>query len=480
MKKFWKYFTIVILLLLGLVCVGFAYLFFVPGSTLFGLTYISHNDDYSTKEFALTDINKVVVNSRSFDVKIMETKGAKTRVNVHSSALGFAKKRNSEVKITSDVERGILTVNVTEPHGALFINDSRIEILVPESSELNLAINNNNAQVSIENSAIKLNNLDYTAKNGRFRLKKANILGDLTLDLNNSDFEIYKDSGLNGNNVNLKTSRGTFDAKDTDLGYITVEENVRGVILAKSCTNIIERVNTAGGRIEIGTVQVANIQSSDTNIKIGRLEAGGTLVLTNSGKVDVNLILSNTDIRTNKGNINIGESAASVICESKQGNITINKASLFVTTKNESGNTKVSFNEDVEGFGGSSTARSVLSETNSGEISITGAENVNIKITGRGRADVKMRNVLGVNIFDVGAGGLYIQFGTTSVFDLTCELESSSLNANFVGLTNAITSNEGVAYPLHVNCGSTTNLMSVLANQGNIRIRDDITAEKGY
>ena len=77
MKKFWKYFTILILLLIGLFCVGLLYLFFVPSAELFGIKYISLNKDVYTQEYAAESVNTVVLNSRSYDVNIIPSSNQK-------------------------------------------------------------------------------------------------------------------------------------------------------------------------------------------------------------------------------------------------------------------------------------------------------------------------------------------------------------------------------------------------------------------
>ena len=126
MKKFWKYFTILILLLTGLFCVGLLYLFFVKGSTLFNITYVSHNKTYLSKSYTASEVSTIKLNSRAYRVNIVPAKSEEISASVQARTLGYTLVKNSNVSVTSKLVDGILTIEVDEPYGIAFRGDSFI------------------------------------------------------------------------------------------------------------------------------------------------------------------------------------------------------------------------------------------------------------------------------------------------------------------------------------------------------------------
>ncbi|MBQ8615809.1 MAG: hypothetical protein IJ415_04510, partial [Clostridia bacterium] len=73
MKKVWKYLVITLLLLLGLCCVGVLYLFFMPGTSLFNITYINYNIKKETSKYSASHVSAIELNSRSYEIEIIES-----------------------------------------------------------------------------------------------------------------------------------------------------------------------------------------------------------------------------------------------------------------------------------------------------------------------------------------------------------------------------------------------------------------------
>ena len=109
MKVFVRYFLIVILLLIGLFALGILYLFFVPGSSLFGITYISYSDNYNSEAYDASNISTIRLNSRAYDVFVVPASSEEISVRVYANSLGFVLNKNSKVDIEEDVENGELT-----------------------------------------------------------------------------------------------------------------------------------------------------------------------------------------------------------------------------------------------------------------------------------------------------------------------------------------------------------------------------------
>ena len=84
MKGFWKYFTLTILLVLGLGCIGVLYLFFVPGSSLFNITYISKKENFKASIDA-TDVTKIEMYSKNFDINFTTNDEEQIIVEVYSN-----------------------------------------------------------------------------------------------------------------------------------------------------------------------------------------------------------------------------------------------------------------------------------------------------------------------------------------------------------------------------------------------------------
>ena len=98
MKSFGKYLTISLLLILGLGCVGVLYLFFIPNSSLFNITYINHHKKYNSKLYTPSEINHIVVNSRSYDVVVEATDNDQIKLEVDSRSFGFVLTKNQNLQ----------------------------------------------------------------------------------------------------------------------------------------------------------------------------------------------------------------------------------------------------------------------------------------------------------------------------------------------------------------------------------------------
>ena len=151
MKKFWKYFIITILLLTGLFFVGLLFLFFVPSSSIFGITFISYNDRQISNSYEISKVNSIVLNSRSYDIEIESTKSSTITARIENHSLGYVLKKNSNLLLKEDLTNGVLKFTISEPYGAAFKNNSKIKLLIPNAAK------DKSLDLSLENKNLHLN-----------------------------------------------------------------------------------------------------------------------------------------------------------------------------------------------------------------------------------------------------------------------------------------------------------------------------------
>ncbi len=476
MKVFWKYFLIVILLLIGLFALCILYLFFVPGSSLFGITYISYHDNYYSQSYDSSSISRIEISSRSYDFEIVPADSENISVRVYANSLGFVLNRNSDINIDANVDSGVLTFNIDEPYGAAIANDSLIQLRIPTSKSFDIVLNNRSAQSSINNENLQINNLIYNTTSGNFSFNSGSILGYIDASIGRGDFIIGSNVLTNTNNVTLSATSGYFEALNSVLGNFEIESNNNAVILLKECHNFIEDIDEAGGRIEIDTVFYLDLNSSDTNVYINNLTNGSNIILTRSGTVEIQNNLATSDITTNTGNIVISESTGPLILTSGDGNITVNSTFSRVTASSTYGDINVIFNSDAESYLNNRNSRTLQATTNNGKITASGVENVYITIKDNGRAEISMQNVYGENVVNGRSGSVSLLINRYAEYRLHTKTDSGDVSVNLMQIsstgTGGYTDKERTEY---INCDeySFTATLEVTTTTGNLHIRDE-------
>jgi len=475
MKKFWKYFTLTILFLLGLCCVGILYLFFVPGSSLFGICYKSYNNYYKSESYNSEKYKTIVLNSNDYDVHIVESTNDDISVRVYSNSLGFFLTKNSNTKISPvvNLEKETLTFNITEPNGLAFNNSSRIDLSIPADMQFNITLKNNKASTFISNENIIINNLTYTTNNGDFSISKAELNGDLKLNLNKADFKISDNTKTNLNDVELSLTSGRFLASDSKFNNVSIKENTRGIVKLKECENITQDTKTAGGSIEIETASFANIKSSSTNVNINNIMNGGIITLSENGDVKINKLIGRTSIVTNSGNININEVSSYLNVETIldietiSGNINIANAYENINLKTKTGTANIVYHKDA-------TNKYLSAETSNGKIIASGLEKVNLLITNNGRAEIDMSDIVDTSSINGKKGSIFVRVNKNSKYKLVTKSESS-VRVNLAQIPNYGGYTTGEETTTYVNCSETTfgnNVLNVSTTSGDLTILD--------
>ena len=513
MKKFWKYLLIIILLLLGLCCIGVLYLFFVPASSLFNITYISLDKTYSSQAFS-TELNftTIEVNSRSYDVQLVPVESSNSvSVQVYANSFGFVLTQNKAVSITSQIVNNSLIFNISEPYGMALKNQSKISIFVPANSNFNLTLANDNANTSISSSGSKdeklpllsLNDVKYTTNNGNFNISNCNLAGNLYLNLGSAVCSLgnnvyLKTDDVNSNvtnNVYLNMTSGKFRAADYGFNEIVVESNNNGVIIAKSCQKFNSKNTEAGGSVELGTVALADFVGADTNIYINELDTG-TIRLTKSGSIEIGEVTTNVSLESCYGSISVKKATGHVFAESKDsGSINIENSSSTVDVTSVYGDISVSFADGKnydESDGQTFKARNLVAKTVNGLITARGVQHIKLDITGRGRAHIYMDNVFGNDNYIHGKDGeVYVQFKELSEelaptghahYQLKTKSSGQNVSINLSGNPQAggDTDNGYHLYYVHSTKedypDTYNNEIEINTDTGSLKVRDDISA----
>ena len=481
MKKFWKYFAIVILSLVGLCAIGILYLFIVPNSSLFGICYISYNENFSSNIYNTTEnaINKVTLNSYNYDVNIVSTEDSNIYAKVYANSFGFVLKKNSQLKIDSSLVSGNLTITVTEPNGACVPNNSKITLYLPQLTSIDVSINNHNALTNVDDAKLVLDNFAYKTNNGEAKIKSCTISGKLTVRLNRGNYALGDKVSLVDNDVEFNSYAGNFYGTSATLGNFTVLKNDRAMIKIKKCAKFNLSKSSAGGSVTIDEVNEIAVTSSDTNLSLGKILTGASITLTKSGKVNVGEANAQATIKTRDGNIVVNKATAALYLSSTHnGNITLKDTTASLLAESVYGDISVYFNSAAASFAENSNSRKLQATTFDGQIIAAGVENVSVDITGNGNASIYMNNVIGENYVKAGNGSAYIEFANNSAFNLKTKATTGKLNINFSTL-------ESLGYQNHdftgenafnVNASSENgNVLTAEVKSGFIKIRDVAT-----
>lgn len=457
--------------------IGVLYLFFIPNATLFGIDYISLNEVKYSNAYDSKNVNTIEMSSRGYKVKVISTDSENISAKVYANTLGFVKKKSSEVKINGQISSGVLDLDISEPHGWAWKGDSYIELYVPQSKSFDLKLDNKSAKTYISNQNTKIENLTYTTNSGYFYISNATINKDINLNLQKAKCYIEDNAKLNKNNITLSFTSGDLIAKNMDFGNVFINKNKGGTIDIKSCDSITAKVN-AGGRYTIGTAGIVDIVSEDTNVEIGTIDIGCFIELKESGKVNIaNLNCSAASIETNDGDIKIENVSSAVRLKSDEGDIVVKNATKSITAINKYGNISISFKEDIGSYDDSTTYREVDITNNNGKVDVYGAEKVKINVSGKGRINVEMRNVVKDSVINGYIGDISVVVNKDAKFNLSAGGTTGSIRANFHNTVHSGGYTESnIPDVVPVNGGSSENSLTITSKKGDIKVIDTVIA----
>lgn len=478
MKKVGKYLSIILLILTGLFFVCLLFLFFVPKSNLFGITFISYNEKTFTKFYDAETIDSVVINSRAYNIEVKSSTSSKLYAQIENHSLGYVLVDNSKLTVDEATNNKILTLTIAEPYGVAFKNNSSITLYVPKDKEINLSLSNKKATTKIDNTNLKLKNFSYSAQKGTLTVENASISGEINLNLGKTTAKISSKVILNNNNVNLKITTGKLDASNCILGNVKIVSNERGVILLNECHTLSQPNQTSGGRVEANSINNLSFYGSDTNLYIKEITNGADIILT-SGDVEINSLTGASNIITESGNINIGSAFSSVTALTKSGEIVLSNAYYKVLATTTSGDIKVNFNSEAHFASGESKEYRYLQATSvSGNVTANGVNSAQVEITGSGNATINFESVtsnLGLTSdISTKKGNIFVSVKHQDAFILNSSTAGNSRinlmqTEKYNGWTDKEISNKSINGATLTN-GNQINLTSV---SGSILMHDD-------
>lgn len=487
MKKVWKYIIISLLLLLGLACIGVLYLFFVPGSSLFNITYINYNIKKETAHYDPSAVSTIELSTRAYDVEILESEDDKISLKANSNSFGFVLEKNKGFDVNSRLVGSTLEITVYEPHGFVTRNVSSIQLYLPTSQAYNLKLENYKATTTIKDENIQINNLSYLSKKGTLKFAKGKVDGDISLNIGKGDV-IFSDAVETAkNDVSLKLTSGLFKAENKDFGDISIESNERGVIKFGSCLNLRETQKTAGGQISAKTVMHAHITAGDTIISIESITNAANIDLSASGSVSIGNLSGESSISTNSGNIHLGKVLSPITLFSESGNINVDSATLQVTVTVNYGEASIDFDLNAPSYTSNTTegARTLYATIKNGKLTATGVEHIGvasdssqnisdggIKITGNGRAYIKMQNIYGTNSILGNNGSVNVVINKDAEYILKTSTVGGSVRVNLTQISEFGGYRTKEARTTKVNCSSSSESLTVTTNYGDLTVLD--------
>ena len=494
MKKVGKYIIITLLMLLGLCCVGVLYLFFIPKSSLFNITYINHNKQLQSEKYNISNVVQVDLNSRAYDVNILSTDESFVYVEINCNSFGFVLTKNKDTSITSYVNNSVLTFNIIEPYGFAVKNNSYINLYIPKTSNLNLNLSNKKAKTTIKSSNLQINNLTYSTNSGNFNFNEGKINGSMNLNLDKSVFTLNENVQTNNNDVKLSMTSGKFYATKSTLGNIEITNNERGVIDIQNCNNFIENQSSAGGQIYIDKVEYISLTASDTIVEITDVTDGAIIDLKGSGKITINKVQAYSTLTTKSGDITINNCDATVILHTDTGNIDVQNAMKTVSIKTNHGNATVNFSNDAKHYSPSdeTKTRTLYATIHNGTLTATGVEHIGVadeneefnftglKVTGNGQINLSMNDVCGENSIAGKDGNINVVVNTSSQYILKTSSKTGNVRVNLAQIEQSYGYTSQEEQTTLVNCSNSTNTLTVSTNQGNLTLLDNLMYENGF
>ena len=444
---------------------------------MFGIKYVRCSGEVKSEAYEQADVvGKVIVTNRGYDVKIVEGTGTTISVVAYPKTFGYAFAKNSQFAIDTVLDpSGNLNITATEPHGVTFSNNSYIEIRLPKSYEKELVLKNTSAETTINCATPTIKNLYYQTESGNLTIENANLQGSLTLKLNKATFNIDENVTTQDSNVYLELTTGKFKAPNNPFNQVTVEKNTRGVVTLKECNLFTEKVETAGGQVNIDNVSYVDIASSDTNVNLKTVN-GGTIILNKSGSINIETLSGNINILTVSGSIKIQNANAEAELNSTSGNIVVKNATKAILATSSNGNITVEFSEIADSYTLNNSNRKATIKSHNGAILVKGAENINAEIdaSGNGSISVVMKNVYGENIINGNNGSVNVNIERTASYLLKTESVSGNVSVNLAQLAvNGYTAKELTTTEVNPPVNA-ANSLHVKTTGGSLKVTDTL------
>ena len=493
MKKPLKFIIITLLIILGLFFVGILYLFFVPGSHLFNITYINTNKTLKSEDFNVQSVSAVEINSNSYAVNVINTTKENFYAVLTANSFGFVKTKNKDAKLNAEYNdlTKTLTFTIVEPKGFCTKGKSNLTVYVPAEKSFDLKINNNKSKVTTSLTSGSVGDLNYSSTSGSFHFAKGSVHGLINLNLNKSSFSIHELVDCNFTDVKIKATSGKFNASKSNFNKVEVLKNSRATININSCNDFEMNAPNAGGKINIGILTNTQTTAGDTRIKFNEIHGEAIIDLKKSGVANIESLLSEDamsilSVAAGKITINNCNSRinASVL---ESGSLVINNAQKIINVYSSNGNVEINFAEDAKSYAKDKASRVVYANIKNGNFKATGVEHIGkyipendkqhnpyIYVTGSANVSINMTNVIGDNSVYAEKGTIKFVINADEsvkyILKTSCETGSVRVNLSQTEQYNGYTTNEET--PTYVNCYNSTNLLTISGKSSNIRVFD--------
>ena len=494
MKKSWKFIIITLLIILGLFGVGVLYLFFVPGSSLFNITYINKRTTVNSKSYDATEITTLEINSNIYDVNIVSGTSDKISASIKSTSFGFVTKANSVLGINETYDENLnkLTFTSIEPSGFCTKGDSQITIYVPSNKSFDLIMNNKKSDATLnlaKSSTNSIGSLKYSSTSGSLSLENTTVYGPMDLNLNRSSFSISKTSDCSNAIVKIKATSGKFNAPETFFKEVIVEQCSKGKINIGSCSELKINCPSDGGSINVAE-SVLNVHATigDASMEIAEISGEATIDIRKSASVKIKNLSNENTVSTltqAKGTISIEECHSSITAYLQSGSLNINKAHKVIFVDSQNANVNINFDEEAAAYTIENNSRVLYGNIKNGSLTATGVEHIGkyeenkkdntfISITGSAEVNINMSNVLGENIINAQDGKIKIVVDSadTIKFVLKTQCKNGSVRVNLSQTTefNGYTTTE--LKETYVNCLISNNVLSIIGENSKIEVYD--------
>lgn len=488
MKKFGKYLSILVLLLLGLMVMGVLYLFFVPNSSLFSITYVSKNETITSEKYNKDSITSISVNSNAFNVEVVGTEESNVYAKVVNNTFGFTTKKKKETTISSSLESGSLSISIKETTGFVLKNDSKITIYIPSSISPSLALNNVNAQTQVGGHSLSLKDFSLTTKSGSCSIQNTAINGNINSTLNKGHLTIGDNVSLSSSSdVTLSVTSGIFSANNSSFDTFHITQNTRGKISFDSCVQLSQDTTSSGGSITVSSLDNISFTSTNTNLNINTIKSSADINLKNDGNITIGTIEGTGIIKSNAGNITITKNLAGILVETNSGNINISRAVENIVAVSNSGNVNITFSQDAPKISTENPKVRTLDATlTNGSLNVYGVENITFKIkentNGKANATIYMNDVVGTNSISSNSGSVFVQVDKNAKFRLKTSSERGSVRAHFGQFpeyNGYTTSEEKISYINFTGASQfiasgCTNELNISTISGSLYVKDTI------
>lgn len=363
LKKFFIYFGIILAVLISVVIICFAVLYFSPGTPVLGFEYVSYNKKYEKVFNNIEGVKCFEISTRATDINIFPNSENEIKIVHNQGFSGFTKEINSNLTLIDEIkmqsfeedatEYKTFSIKIDEPIGLISKNNAYINIYLPQSlsfttisaratsGNINYSTFFKNDKKEDVASTLQTANLYLkTSDNGKVNIKNDQAISNYYLKTGYSQLTFEGVSNLTANKIQFETDDGTFSfVNSSSSATLTLND-----FLVKASGSPYITINNLLSNLKVeaesGLYKIDRIGSPESPKKVALTVNKAEI---NFGSVNgfVSILGKNGDL---KNTINIGElknSNNTNAFESGAGNVFVNLLDGHASFNSSSGNIKV-------------------------------------------------------------------------------------------------------------------------------------------